>query len=119
MLGDVKNLAVQLFLLRMRHEEKINKMGFPVSSKALLALPFPSKDAYGIPKKKLAAIINAKKEMDFSGAFIHQNGSNRHTRESSPEFVVDELNFCRLIFCFSSSYLCEALFIVISWIFHI
>ncbi|XP_032781744.2 sphingomyelin synthase-related protein 1 [Daphnia magna] len=92
-LGDVKNLAVQLFLLRMRHEEKINKMGFPVSSKALLALPFPSKDAYGIPKKKLAAIINAKKEMDFSGAFIHQNGSNRHTRESSPEFVVDELNF--------------------------
>ena len=70
-------------------------MGFPMSSKALLALPFPSKDSYGFPKKKLAAIINAKKAMDFSGEYIHQNGVGRETRESSPEFMVDELNFCK------------------------
>lgn len=101
-LGDVKNLAIQLFLLRMRHEEKINKLGFPMSSKALLALPFPSKDAYGIPKKKLAAIINAKKAMDFSGEYIHQNGG-METRESSPEFMVDELNFCKLYLLYSIS----------------
>ncbi len=92
----MKNLAIQLFLLRMRHEEKINKLGFPMSSKALLALPFPSKDTYGFPKKKLAAIINAKKAMDFSGEYIHQNGVGIETRESSPEFMVDELNFCKL-----------------------
>lgn len=80
-------------------------MGFPVSSKALLALPFPSKDGYGISKKRLAAIINAKKAMDFSGAFIHQNGIHTETRESSPEYVVDELNFCRFIFSVLFDYL--------------
>jgi hypothetical protein len=74
-----------------------------MSSKALLALPFPSKDAYGFPKKKLAAIINAKKAMDFSGEYVNQNGVGRQTGESSPEFVVDELNFCKLNMIYSIS----------------
>ena len=105
-LGDVKNLSVQLFLLRLRHEEKINKMGFPMSSKTILALPYTN--GYTIPKKKLAAMINAKK--NFSSTFVHESSMERELRKTSTEFseskfMVDELNFCELFYLlFPKSY---------------
>lgn len=95
----MKNLSVQLYYLRIRHEEKINEMGFPMESKSALALPLQG--GYSIPKKKFAAMLRAKGAMDFSSPFLHKTGVGRNVRESSPDLseskfnMVDELNFCK------------------------
>ena len=97
MLGDVKNLSVQLFLLRLRHEEKINKMGFPMNIKSSLALTF--KNGYSIPKKKLDAMMNSKKTMEYPSNFMSSPEVDRditgEVSESEAAFAVDGLNFCK------------------------
>lgn len=86
----------------MSHEENINKMGFPVNSKSLLAIPFQN-NGYSIPKKKFAAMIHTKKH--FPSSFLNDpvevesefKEDCSHDDISESGFMVDGLNFCKSI----------------------
>lgn len=73
-------------------------MGFPMSSKSLLAISYKN-NGYSIPKKKLAAMIHTEKS--FSSSFLNNGELEREFKDdcspddmSESNFMVDGLNFC-------------------------